>query len=90
YNNYKQQPNINIQVNQVETCKEMVINGLGYAILANLVVRPHSELFIKPLYLPDGKPITRKTWMYYHEDTLELNIVKAFVQFIQTIDVKAL
>ncbi|AVQ98198.1 LysR family transcriptional regulator [Oceanobacillus iheyensis] len=90
YNNYKHPPNINIQVNQVETCKEMVINGLGYAILANLVVRPHSELFIKPLYLPDGKPITRKTWMYYHEDALELNIVKAFVQFIQTIDVKAL
>ncbi|CDQ41995.1 MULTISPECIES: LysR family transcriptional regulator [Virgibacillus] len=90
YSNYKQGPNINIQVNQVETCKEMVINGLGYAIIANLVVRPYRELIIKPLHLASGKAITRKTWMYYHEDTLQLNIVHAFVRFIQTLDVKAL
>lgn len=90
YSNYKQTPNINIQVSQVETCKEMIINGLGYAILANLVVRPYPELIIKPLQHPSGKAITRKTWMYYHEDTLQLNIVHAFVQFIQTLDVKAL
>ncbi|TFJ93186.1 LysR family transcriptional regulator [Lentibacillus salicampi] len=90
YNNYKQHPNINIQVNQVETCKEMVINGLGYAILANLVVRPYPNLVIKPLTLPSGEAITRKTWMYYHEDSLQLNIVEAFVHFIRTLDVKAL
>lgn len=90
YNNYDQHPNINIKVNQVETCKEMIINGLGYAILANLVVRPHSELVTKPLYFPSGKPITRKTWMYYHEDSLQMNIVHAFVNFIRTLDVKAL
>ena len=40
YRNYNENPYINIQVNQVETCKEMVINGLEYAILANLVVEP--------------------------------------------------
>ncbi|MED3645808.1 LysR family transcriptional regulator [Halalkalibacterium halodurans] len=90
YNQYKQKPNVTIQVNQVETCKEMVIHGLGYAIIANLVVRPYPELIIKPLHHPSGKPITRKTWMYYHNDMLQLNIVKAFVQFIQSIDVKAL
>ncbi|WP_067726116.1 LysR family transcriptional regulator [Oceanobacillus damuensis] len=90
YNNYKQSPNINIQVNQVETCKEMVINGLGYAILADLVVRPHPELITKPLYNHLGKPITRKTWMYYHEESLKMNIVHAFVSFIRTLDVKGL
>jgi DNA-binding transcriptional LysR family regulator len=90
YNNYKQSPNINIQVNQVETCKEMVINGLGYAILADLVVRPNPELITKPLYNPIGEPITRKTWMYYHEDSLKMNIVNAFVSFIRKLDVKGL
>ncbi len=90
YSTYKQNPNINIQVNQVETCKEMVIHGLGYAVIANLVVRPHTDLFIKPIHLPSGESVTRKTWMYYHEETLKLNIVKAFVQFIETLDVKAL
>lgn len=90
YSNYKQNPNIKIHVNQVETCKEMVVNGLGYAVMANLVVRPYPELITKPLHLPSGKPITRKTWMYYHKETLQLNIIRAFVQFIQTLNVKAL
>ncbi|WP_449355398.1 LysR family transcriptional regulator [Virgibacillus natechei] len=88
FNKYNQRPNINIQVNQVETCKEMVINGLGYAILANLVVRPHPELVVKPLFHPSGEPITRKTWMYYHGDSMEMNLVKAFVDFIGGVDVK--
>lgn len=90
YSNYEQHPNINILVNQVETCKEMVINGLGYAIIANLIVRPYPELVIKNLIDQTGSPITRKTWMYYHEDSLQINIVKAFVRFIKTLDVKAL
>lgn len=90
YEHYSQNPYINIQVNQVETCKEMVINGLGYAILANLVVRPYPELYVKPIHDSWDKPITRKTWMYYHADSLQLNIVSAFINFIQTLDVKTL
>ncbi|MEW9677551.1 LysR family transcriptional regulator [Lentibacillus sp. L22] len=90
YTNYNQAPNINIQVNQVETCKEMVVNGLGYAILANLVVRPHPELIVKPIHDINGEAITRKTWMYYHEESLRMNIVQAFVDFIRQLDVKAL
>jgi len=90
YNNYSENPSINIQVNQVETCKEMVVNGLGYAILANLVVRPFPELYIKPIHDPEGKKITRKTWMYYHGDSMELNIVRAFITFIRSLDMKTL
>lgn len=90
YNHFNEQPNINIQVNQVDTCKEMVTNGLGYAIMASLVVRPYPELIIKDLKYPSGQPITRKTWMYYHKDSLQINTVHAFVQFIETLDVKKL
>lgn len=90
FNNYKENPYVNIQVNQVETCKEMIINKLGYAILANLVVHPYPELTVKTLHSPSGDPITRKTWMYYHAESLQLNIVQAFVSFIRTLDVKAL
>ena len=90
FHNYSQRANITIQVNQVETCKEMNVNGLGYAIIANLVVRPYTELFIKPIMLPSGEPMIRKTWMYYHEDALQMNIVRAFIRFIQTLDVKSL
>src|SRR5690625_7565934 len=85
FNNYKENPYVNIQVNQVETCKEMIINKLGYAILANLVVHPYPELTVKTLHSPSGEPITRKTWMYYHAESLQLNIVQAFVSFIRTL-----
>ena len=90
YSKYNQRPNINIQVNQVETCKEMIVNGLGYAVLANLVVRPHPELIVKPLTQTSGEEITRKTWMYYHKDSLQMNLVHAFVDFIRGLDVKVL
>ncbi|MEF3328835.1 LysR family transcriptional regulator [Oceanobacillus oncorhynchi] len=90
HQNYIEQPNITIHVNQVETCKEMVVHGLGYAIVANLVVRPHPDLFIKPITGASGEPLKRQTWMYYQEDTLQMNIVRAFVDFVQTLDVKAL
>lgn len=90
YDNYKESPYVNIQVNQVETCKEMVINKLGYAIIANLVVESYPELITKTLHGQNGQPIIRKTWMYYHPESLQLNIVRAFIDFMRTMDVKAL
>lgn len=90
YRNYNENPYINIQVNQVETCKEMVINGLGYAILANLVVEPYPELYTKPIRNRKGEKITRKTSMYYHKDSLKLNVVKAFIHFVRKLDMKTL
>lgn len=90
FRNYNENPYINIQVNQVETCKEMVINGLGYAILANLVVEPYPELYTKPIRNSNGEKITRKTSMYYHKDSLKLNVVKAFIHFVRKLDMKNL
>lgn len=86
--NYKQPPYTNIVVNQVETCKEMILNELGYGILAQLVVEPYHHLIKKPITDSNGEILTRKTWMYYHTDALQLNIVKAFITFISTVDVK--
>lgn len=88
--NYKQPPYTNIIVNQVDTCKEMILNELGYGILAQLVIEPYDHLTIKPITNNVGQPLTRKTWMYHHTDALQLNIVKAFVSFISTVNVKTL
>lgn len=90
YSNYQENPYVNIQVNHVETCKEMIVNGLGYSIVANLVVKPYRNLYVKPILDEKNRPITRKTWMYYHANSLDLNIVNAFVNFIKNLDVKEL
>src|SRR5690625_1234913 len=90
YENFKEDPYTMIQVNQVETCKEMILNELGYSILSQLVIEPYDHLNIKFINDLDGKPIKRNTWMYYHTDALRLNIVEAFVSFVLTVDVKSL
>ncbi|WML24108.1 LysR family transcriptional regulator [Neobacillus sp. OS1-33] len=80
---FTQPPLVSIEVDKVDTCKKMVINGLGYAILPSLILKDVNNIHIADIKSIGGKPIVRKTWMIYHEDSLKLNIVKAFVDFIE-------
>ncbi len=84
---YSQSPYIAMSVDQGDTCKEMILNGLGYAIMPSLFL--HGIKDIHKIYLTDkeGKKLTQKTWMFYYKESLELNVVQAFVQFIQELDV---
>ena len=82
--NYTQPPFISIEVDQVDTCKEMVINGLGYGILSSRMIKDKEELYKIDLMDQKENPILRRTWMVYHKESLEWNVVKAFVNFIET------
>ncbi|SFK73700.1 DNA-binding transcriptional regulator, LysR family [Paenibacillus sp. 1_12] len=84
--NYAHPPLIGMEVDKVETCREMVIKGLGYAIVPSLVLEGIPN--IHKIYITDknGNPIQRRTWMYYQQDSLELNMVNAFVQFVEELD----
>ena len=86
--NFAQAPFISIEVDQVDPCKEMVINGLGYGILSSRVLNGIEDLFKIHLKDTEGNPILRRTWMYYHKEALEWNVVKAFVSFIEKFDWK--
>ncbi|MBO1511506.1 LysR family transcriptional regulator [Metabacillus bambusae] len=83
---YSQPPYIAMSVDQGDTCKEMILNGLGYAIMPSLFLDGIEEIY--KIYLTDneGNYLTRKTWMFYQEESLSLNVVKAFVNFIKDID----
>lgn len=84
--NYSQPPLISIEVDKSETCKEMVINGLGYAIMSSMTLDDIDDLHKIEIKTKDNEPILRKTWMFYHEESLKLTMVNAFVQFIMEID----
>ncbi|MDQ1147011.1 DNA-binding transcriptional LysR family regulator [Bacillus sp. SORGH_AS 510] len=86
--NFAQAPFISIEVDQVDPCKEMVKNGLGYGILSSRVLTGIEDLYKIHIKDQEGKPILRRTWMYYHKESLEWNVVKAFVQFIENFDWK--
>jgi DNA-binding transcriptional LysR family regulator len=80
---FNQPPLVSIEVDKVDTCKKMVVNGLGYAILPSMILNDINDVYKTDITTIDGNPIVRKTWMFYHKDSLKLNIVKAFVEFME-------
>ncbi|MED4584656.1 LysR family transcriptional regulator [Brevibacillus choshinensis] len=85
---YSQPPLIGMEVDKADTCSEMVASGLGYAILPRVVLNGKDDLFMIELTTEAGEPIKRKTWMFYHADSMELQMVKAFVSFMEQIDIE--
>lgn len=75
-------PSYVMQVDRVENCKEMVKTGLGYAIIPECCLTQHDNLTTHHLYLED-KPLIRNTFMNYRDKSLELSVVKEFVNFIK-------
>jgi DNA-binding transcriptional LysR family regulator len=88
--NYSQPPLVSINVDKADTCKKMVENGLGYAILPSLLINDLDNIHKFEIRTKDGEKIIRKTWMFYHEESLQLNIVKAFVEFVEGMDIKSI
>ncbi|WP_346356078.1 LysR family transcriptional regulator [Azotosporobacter soli] len=87
-NNFSQPPLISMEVDRLVTCKEMVINGLGYAIMPDMILRSTPDIHKILLHMPDGQPLIRKTWMIHQKDVREMNVVKAFIEFVENMDFK--
>ncbi|WP_175639404.1 LysR family transcriptional regulator [Metabacillus schmidteae] len=81
-------PIIGMEVDKADTCKEMVLNGLGYGILPSVLVEDQPDLYRININNEMGIPFIRKTWMFYHKESLDMNVVKEFVEFVKGIDVK--
>lgn len=86
--NFSNSPQVTMNVDQLDTCKEMVINDLGYGIMPSLVVSNLSDLHIINLIDKNGAPIIRETWLFYEKEVLNLNVVNAFVDFIKNYDLQ--
>lgn len=86
--NYSTPPFIAIEVDKTETCREMVMNGLGYAIIPGLVLDAAKDIYRVDATKKDGTPLKRETWMFYHEEFLELKLVHTFVEFVKGINFK--
>ncbi|PMC35121.1 LysR family transcriptional regulator [Bacillus sp. UMB0899] len=77
-------PKRTIVVDQIETCKQMALNGIGYAILPSVTLKEEEqEVFKIPLLDDDGKPIERNTWLLGFESSFELKQVKAFLEIVE-------
>ncbi|MCK2005538.1 LysR family transcriptional regulator [[Brevibacterium] frigoritolerans] len=87
---YSQPPYIAMSVDQGDTCKEMVLNGLGYAIMPSLFLDGIKDIYKIDLKDRKGNSLTQKTWMFYYKETVDMNVVRAFIDFVKTLNVYSL
>ncbi|MCM3224278.1 LysR family transcriptional regulator [Terribacillus saccharophilus] len=84
--NFSRDPKVIMSVNKVDTCKEMVVNGLGYGILPKKIIEQENNVYTKDLINKDGTPLKRKTWMYHRNDVDDLKTVLSFIEFVKRME----
>ncbi|WP_438315717.1 LysR family transcriptional regulator [Sporosarcina sp. FA9] len=83
YHNFKTPPLIIMELDKVETCKEMVRNNLGYSILPKSCLTKDDHFFVYDLKDENNQSIYRKTWLLYSESALELATVSNFINYMK-------
>lgn len=81
---FQTSPKRTIIVDQIETCKQMALNGIGYAILPSVTLKEdEKEIFKVPLLDEEGKPLKRDTWLIGFETSFKLKQVQAFIDIVK-------
>jgi DNA-binding transcriptional LysR family regulator len=64
----------------------MVLNGLGYVFIPSTIVNKTDN--VRKIIMTDTmrNPLLRKTLMIYQQDSLDIRVVKAFVNFVKDIN----
>jgi DNA-binding transcriptional LysR family regulator len=84
YRNFQTSPKRTLVVDQIETCKQMAINGIGFAILPAITLNQmDKDIFKIPLLDEAGMPLKRDTWLMGYESSFQLKQVQAFVEIIK-------
>lgn len=80
---FQTSPKRTIVVDQIETCKQMALHGIGYAILPSVSLKEEDDSVYKlPLLDEKGKPIARDTWLLGYDSSFKLKQVQAFLEII--------
>ena len=82
FSNYKRPPAAVMEVDNVDTCVQLVREGLGFALLSGICARNIPDLYREKLTYKDGSSLQRRTWLYYDESALQIGTVKAFIDFL--------
>jgi len=79
---YADPPSISMRVDNMETCKELVLHGLGYAVLPSILLEENEKFYIYPCLNKDGSSVVRETWLIHKEEYQSNPIVNAFCNFL--------
>ncbi|HLQ95352.1 MAG TPA: LysR family transcriptional regulator [Pseudogracilibacillus sp.] len=72
----------NISVDQIETSKKLMQQGLGMAVLPKSVSDDLMETYPHLALTIDNKPVTRETWLCYQPDMRKLPQVNSFIELL--------
>lgn len=75
---------IEMEVDRLDTCKELVKSGLGYAIVPEICLKEEDKLYKLKVESKDGTLINRDTWIMYNEDYENLIIVNKFIEHMRS------
>lgn len=73
-------PQTSITLDQIETCKQFMKEGLGMAVLPKSVAEPMLESYPHLPLIVKGKPVTRTTWVCFQEGDRLLPQVDHFIE----------
>lgn len=80
--NYLEPSLITMKVDNMETCKEFVLNGLGFAILPSILLKSDDTLYKIPCLNNKGEHVKRETWLILKEQYLNNTVINAFYNFL--------
>lgn len=81
---FSSNPKRQITVDQIETCKQMAVNGIGYAILPSITLNGTEDVHTVALASnAEELELTRDTWLIGYDSAFELRQVSAFVEVVQ-------
>lgn len=79
--NYDHPPRVSMEVDQVSTCAEMVLRGLGYGILSELVVNRMPGIHKHEIFHQNGEPYFREIWLICSNTVRQFQLVDKFINF---------
>jgi DNA-binding transcriptional LysR family regulator len=80
---FQNPPKRTIVVDQIETCKQMALNGIGYAILPSITMQEENDQINKiPLSRKEDSTLHRDTWLIGYESAFKLKQVEAFLEVL--------
>lgn len=78
-------PVSSITVEDSSIAAEFVRQGLGFTVCPGILIRGREQEFYRlPLTDKNEEFLTRRTWLYYQEKSLENPVVRLFVDFLKT------
>ena len=85
-NTFSTQPQVEVMVNSLDLCKEMVFSGLGFGLLPSVFLPECPDACSYILQDSKGDPIERNTYLIYKEEILKNKLAKEFLEFIKQSD----